>query len=256
MPSRLNTLWVGSSLGPVERACIRSMLRAGHALNLYCYRIPNGVPEGTQLCDAAEILPETSIVRYGRFGSPALFSNWFRYRLQSLGRGIWVDADVYLLRPIAFESDHLFGWQDAALINSAVLRLPPQSPLLPPLLALFEKKQVPFWLPRRQRLAWRLRRFAAGRAGLSDMPWGSSGPLAVTALARRYDLDHLALERDVFYPARWQDAAWIRDPSLCLEEVATPRTVAVHLWNELIRQWKDEPALPGSFLARLHREGC
>lgn len=35
----------------------------------------------------------------------------------------------------------------------------------------------------------------------------------------------------------------------------TPNSLALHLWNELIRGFKDKPAPAGSFLARLHAEG-
>src|SRR5690349_7920416 len=34
------TLWIGESLGAVERACLRSVLRQGHSLALYCYDRP------------------------------------------------------------------------------------------------------------------------------------------------------------------------------------------------------------------------
>src|SRR5689334_5913692 len=93
------TLWIGESLGPVERACLCSVIRQGHRLVLYCYRRPAGVPEEVELKDAATILPESSVF-YHRKGSVALFADWFRYELQRRGSGTWVDTDVYLLRPL------------------------------------------------------------------------------------------------------------------------------------------------------------
>jgi hypothetical protein len=248
-------LWIGSSLGSVERACMRSVLRQGHELSLYCYAPPTGVPGGVALRDAAEIAPESGIVRH-RGGSAALFANLFRYRLQQEGRGIWLDCDVYLLAPIGGADEHLFGEEAPGRINNAVLRLPPDSPLLPPLIALFDDKIVPPWLPLRARLAagWRLAR--TGKAGLSQMPWGVAGPMAVTALAHEYGLSAQARPPEIFYPIPWQEAGWIRDPARRLEEMTTPRTVGLHLWNECIKAFKDEPAPPGSFLDRLHREGA
>jgi hypothetical protein len=248
-------LWIGPSLGPVERACIRSVLRQGHALSLYCYAPPAGVPEGVVLRDAAEIVPESGIVRH-RGGSAALFANLFRYRLQQAGRGIWLDCDIYLLAPIRRKGGHLFGEEAPGRINTAVLRLPPDSPLLPPLIACFDDRNVPPWIPLGARLAARWRLALTGRAGLSRMPWGVAGPLAITALAREYGLSAQAQPPEIFYPMPWQQAAWIRDPARRLEEVTTPRTVAVHLWNERIKHFKDAPAPPGSFLARLQREGA
>jgi alpha 1,4-glycosyltransferase len=248
-------LWIGSSLGSVERACMRSVLRQGHELSLYCYAPPAGVPEGVALRDAAELVPEREIVRH-RGGSVALFANLFRYRLLQEGRGIWLDCDIYLLAPISREDEHLFGEEAPGRINNAVLRMPPDSPLLTPLIALFDDRDVPAWIPLGARLAARWRLATTGRAGLSRMPWGVAGPLALTALAREYGLSAQALPPEIFYPMPWQQADWIRDPERRLEDVTTPRTVAVHLWNERIRHFKNAPAPPGSFLARLQREGA
>ena len=78
---------------------------------------------------------------------------------------------------------------------------------------------------------------------------------ALTELARRFDQAAQALPPDIFYPVRWQDAAWIVEPTRRLEDMITERSVAVHLWNECIRAFKDRPAPKGSFLHRLQMEG-
>lgn len=126
------TLWVGPRLGPVERACLRSVINQGHPLALYCYSVPDGVPSGVELRDAAKILPADAIIRH-QSGSVALFANWFRYELQRLGAGTWVDCDVYLLAPLDGRSPYLFGEEAPGRINNGVLRLPSESPLLPSL---------------------------------------------------------------------------------------------------------------------------
>jgi hypothetical protein len=248
-------LWIGPSLGAVERACLRSVLRQGHSFALYCYSPPAGVPAGVELRDAAEILPESSIIRH-RTGSVALFANRFRYELQRRGLGTWLDTDAYLLKPLESEKPYLMGEFEPGMINNGLIRFPADSPLLPPLLALFEERSVPPWLPPLAWLAawWRLR--TTGRSGLSQMPWGSAGPGALSALAKRHNLAHLAEPSEVLYPARWQDADWIRDPHVPLESVITERTVSIHLWNERIKHFKDQPAPRGSFLARIQAEGA
>jgi GT2 family glycosyltransferase len=249
---RCNTFWIGPALGPVERACALSVLRHGHPLTLYCYEEPKGVPAGVELADAAAILPRAWAEAHG--GKPSFVANRFRYALQRLGRGIWLDSDVYLVAPLDFPPGHLFGWQSRQLINTAVFRTPPDSPLLAPLLALFDDREIPSWLSPSARLAARWRLWRTGRPGVAAMPWGTTGPHAVTALARDLGLDKEALPRDVFYPVHWRGANWIRDPTRRLEDVVTPRTVAIHLWNERIRPFKGAPARAGSFLARLCEE--
>lgn len=250
-----HTLWIGPSLGAVEKACLRSILRQGHRLALYCYHPPQNAPDGIEIRDAREILPEARVVRY-RNGSPALFSNLFRYELQRRGAMLWVDADVYLLRPLDLSSPYIMGDQGDGLINTAVLRIPAESPLLPPLIAQFDEKRPPFWLPRWERWdAWR-RRVSTGKTQLDRMPWGTTGPHALTALAKKYGLESRSVAPTVFYPVPWPEAHWITEPQLMLDSVITPDTIGIHLWNERIKALKDIPAPAGSFLARIQAEGA
>lgn len=249
------TLWIGPRLGRVERACLRSMLRHGHQVALYCYRPVEGVPAGVEIRDAASILSEDKVMRH-RSGSVALFANWFRYELLRRALGTWLDVDQYLVAPIPTRAPYLFGWQDENLLNTAVLRIPADCTMLTDLLSIFDQNEVPFWLGWPHRLASRLRLRATGRTGVEFMPWGSAGPCALTAIARKHDRTGEAQARAAFYPVSCSDADWLRDPARPLEAVVGPETMAVHLWNQLIGKWKEDPAPPGSFLARLHEEGA
>ena len=254
MSTQLLSFWMGPRLGPVERACLRSMVRHGHPVALFCYDPPAGIPEAVEVRDAAAILPRCDVIRH-RSGSVALFSNRFRYELLRRGLGTWVDTDLYLLRPVDGERPYLFGEELPGFFAIGVLRLPPDCPVLAPLLALFDERVVPGWLPLRHRLAARWRRRRTGRTGIARMPWGSAGPTAFTALAFEHGLQAHAQPREAFYPVHWRDAAWLRDPGQPLEGKIGPATCAIHLWNEVIKGFKDAPAAPGSFLARLQQEG-
>jgi hypothetical protein len=88
------------------------------------------------------------------------------------------------------------------------------------------------------------------------MPWGSTGPAAITAMARRFELDRLAVPAKFHSPIIWQNAGWIADPGIALKDQITAETVSVHLWNERIKHFKDAPAPAGSFLAQLQEEGA
>lgn len=251
--ARCNSLWLGPRLGPVEQACLLSVLRQGHEMALYCYEEPEGVPEGILLLDANEIIPRREIIRPPG-GGASLFSNRFRYELQRQGKGTWIDCDLYLLAPLDFERPHLFGRQSDELINTAVFRCPPDSPLLEPLLGLFEGRTMPRWLSRRARIAAEWRRLSSGKVDVAALPFGTAGPHALTAVAEDSGLEGEELPRERFYPVPWQDAAWIADPAARIEDRIAPGTVAVHLWNEQIKGLKDAPAPAGSFLARLRVE--
>lgn len=150
----------------------------------------------------------------------------------------------------------LFGWQDKGTLGAGVLHLPADSPVITRVLQLFEQPFVPDWLRLADRLRahWRSRR--DGKIELADLPWGVAGPLALTALARRFNLLDHAEPRDVFYPYHWDDAGWIFDPSQSLDRHVTPRTHALHLFNHMIVARKYEPAAAGSFMDRLQQEGA
>lgn len=260
------TLWIGESLGPVERACLRSMLRQGHSVALYCYRPVEGVPDGIEIRDASEVLPETAILHH-KDGSVALFSDWFRYELQRRGLGTWVDTDNYLVRPLDMKRPYLFGKEvlhaprpwgrwPKEIIAAGVLRIPAESPMLPPLIELFESATTPQWLPFHWQLWARFRSSIGRPLNLSSLPWGVAGPFGVNALAEQFGAASWALPPQAFNPAHWYEARWILDPSVSLEEFVTEETFGVHLWNECIKSFKNDPAPAGSFLDRLHREGA
>jgi hypothetical protein len=188
-------------------------------------------------------------------GSPSLFSNHFRYEIQRRGLGVWVDTDTYLLEPLP-DREYLFGMQEPGLLAIGVLRLPPDAPVLGPLLEIFEERVIPPWLRPNERLAALWRRHRRGRTGLALMPWGTAGPHAFTYLAKRHNINRWALAADVLYPLGWRDADRIRDPRHSVASLTTSRSVSIHLWNEAIKTFKDQPAPAGSFLARLQTEGA
>lgn len=242
------------------------MTRQGHRVALYCYRKPSGIPDGVEVRDASDILPENLIFAH-RNGSIGIFADWFRYELQRRALGTWVDCDNYLIAPVDMRRPHLFGEQldvsrpfllsgkEPGKIAIGVLRIPPDSPLLPPLLEQFERRTTPGWLPWYHYIQSRLCEARAGEVDLSRLPWGTTGPYALTAVARRFGLSGEAVPADVFNPVSWRDAGWILNPAVRIEDVITKRTVGVHLWNACIAHFKNDPAPKGSFLERLHHEG-
>jgi len=249
------TLWIGESVGPVERACLRSILRQSHSIAVYCYRNVPGMPKGVELRDASDILPEARIISHLKGQSIALFADWFRYELQRRELGTWLDTDNYLVAPMNMERPYLLGEYAPGRIANGVVRIPADSPMLAALLDLFESSRTPDWLPWKWYLPARIRELITGRVALSRLPWGCTGPHAMTALARRYGLSSEALPSDVFNPVPWTEADWILNPAKALNDALTERSVGVHLWNQCIKHFKNKPAPWGSFLARLQDEG-
>jgi len=171
------------------------------------------------------------------------------------GLGTWIDTDMYLVRPLDEQSDILFGEEKAGVINNAVLRLPLNSPLLDEVLRPFGG-EVPSWLAPTKRLSSFLKTWLSGAVDIGAMPWGTTGPAALTAAAKKFGMSSLALPPMTFYPVPWQKADWIVDPKLDLAHMIGDNTIGIHLWNECIRDIKNLPPPQGSFLHRLWSEGA
>lgn len=251
-----NMLWVEGRLGPLERACMRSVVAQGHRLVLWHYHPVDAVPEGVDVRDGREIVPPERLFRHVPTGSWSLFSNLFRYRLLQMGLGMWLDADMYLLKPIDCGDCHIYGFQDAGQIATGIIALPPDSAVLADLIPYFDAVAIPPWLPWQWRLRFAAQRTLNGRYRLETMPWGNLGPRALHAMLERHGLVNKARPRAEFYPWTWQEAAWIFDPAERFSDRITPETRAVHLYNHAIRDRKNALPEPGSFMARLHAEGA
>ena len=64
----------------------------GNEYHLYTYGNVEGIPEGTIVKNANEIIPKKNIFTY-KNGSYSAFSNLFRFTMLYKRGGCWVDTD-------------------------------------------------------------------------------------------------------------------------------------------------------------------
>lgn len=255
-PGPVNMLWIGDTLGRIELLSIASWLRAGHRVRLHCYRPFDGLPSEVELIDASATAPWERMepLRHRATGSFALASNYFRYKLQADGMGLWSDSDVVALHPLDISTDVLFGLEEDERINNAVLYLRKDLPIARDLVDLFKPKYFPPWtrqyLPRLHGLKQLIGR---GKTP-ADMPWGSYGPTALTHLARKHRLLRQAKPIYVFYPLHYRDALKIFDPGISLDQLISKQTLTLHLWNEMLREVRAKTPPSSSPLGKLYRE--
>ena len=236
-----NALWIGPKLGPIHAACLRSFVRAGHRVVLHSYDPPSDVPSGVEVADARVLMRESRIVRHQENDSPALFSDLFRYQILKAGLGVYVDCDLYCVRPIE-DADYIFGWCDGRSVNSAVLKLPTDCPILAELCNL-KDGFIPPWSRGREKQQLRLRRLLRRPLSIEKLKWGSIGPKALTWYARQHGLISKAAPIDVFYPVAMSHIALLTDPGISIDDLITPRTNTVHLWNTLfVKQGSSLPS--------------
>ncbi|WP_082980735.1 hypothetical protein [Mesorhizobium sp. WSM3873] len=250
----VNMLWIGDRLGRVELLSIASWLACGHAVRLHVYNPVANVPAEVDLIDAELTVPFTSMkrLRHGETGSYALASDYFRYRLQLIAGGLWSDLDVVCLKKVNIDGDCLFGLESATLINGAVLYLDAGLPMTAELEGLFCNNYFPPWTRKRGARMARFKNFIGLPVRPADLPWGTYGPGAITALARKHGRFESALPREVFYPLDYRQAQAVYDPAFSLDAVLSEQTLTLHLWNEKLRDVKHTPPPAGSPLAQLY----
>lgn len=251
---RLNTLWVEGALTYVEQVCLLSAVRLGHPVTLYTYFGVDLVPPGVEVRDGREVMAESRLLKHREKNSWSLGSNLFRYQLMREARGVWIDADLYFLKPLRLDGrDLLFGLQKPELINGAVFYTSATHPLLEALFAhLSQEHLIPHWLPWRKRIFYELRpRLGLRPLTLEEHRWGIAGPRAITYVARELDLLDQAEPADVFYPYGPKRARDAFDPGIDIRARLSGRTVTVHLWNEIIKSLKTMPPPQGSFMAEI-----
>lgn len=231
----INAVWIDPRLGPVHAACLRSFVRHGHRPKLHVYERPCDVPERVELADANELLPASKIIRYAKGGSPAIFSNLLRYEILRKGLGLYVDCDCYCLQPIE-DADRIYGFESETLIVNAVLKLPRECPVLAELARIKDGSAfIPNWMSSRTKRYYRFRAALGKPVKIHDMPWGTTGPHALTWHLKQQRLDRYAVPIDVFYPVHYNQVPLLVDPELTIEELTTKRTRLLHLSNEMIK---------------------
>jgi hypothetical protein len=229
----VNMLWIGSRLGPVERASMASFMRHGHPVILHVYSSVSGVPDGVTLRDAAAIVrwDQMEALRYPN-GSYSVASDLFRLKLMHVGAGLWSDCDMLCLHPIKLSGKGLMGLQYSGSANTAILWLPISSPITAEIMQAFRPNRIPPWAPWYQTYPRALARLLSLRGfGPQHFRWGTYGPRALSALLTKHDLMDLPEPVDVFYPLRSRQWSYVWEPGSSFEKFVTARTKTIHLWH-------------------------
>lgn len=228
------SLWLGDRLSPLEQLCIGSFVAHRHRFILYSYAEVENVPTGIELEDARNIVPEEGVFfhRSGiHLGSPAGFSDRFRYELLRVRGGWWVDTDVFCLKDEIPDTPYAFAKQDHALYVPGVLKAPADSELLGRALT------------------------RAVEAG-TDVAFNAIGPRLFNELVRELGLESEAWPREAFYALGWDRVLEFLDPAKAdALEAQTEDSIFVHFSTSMLRLanvLKEVRPPEGSYLDRLY----
>ncbi|MGA7810207.1 hypothetical protein [Bradyrhizobium sp.] len=231
------TFWHGP-LDALRRTCLRSQLAAGHKVTVYSFGTIPGLPDGVGTADAEAVLSRAFSERLRpaqpdgswRDWTMLQFSDFFRMRLMAMRAGLWLDADVLLLRPIEVDPEKpYFAWERRRQLGNSVLYLPSDDPIITAFDRLMQQDELtPDWLSLRHRMTFALRRLRGGSSRLSDIRVAIYGPASLTALAARSGELRHALPKKSFYAVH-------AEPKLFFEEsdfaalIADPDIIGLHI---------------------------
>src|SRR5271154_7055875 len=207
MRPEIVTFWHGP-LDALRTLCLRSQVAAGHKVTVHSFEPLAPLPEGVGNAEAEAILPRAFAERLRPTGAGGVWRDWttlqysdfFRTRLMARSAGLWLDADVLLLKPIEIDpAKPYFAWERPRQLGNSVLYLPSGDPIVAAFTALMLQDELtPDWLSLRHRLTFMLHKLR-GSTRVSDVRLAIFGPAALTALARRAgELSH-ALPKKSFY---------------------------------------------------------
>jgi hypothetical protein len=248
------TFWHGP-LDALRLICLRSQVAAGHKVTVYSFDPLAGLPAGVGNAEAEAILPHAFSERLRpsepdgswRDWTTLQFSDFFRMRLMADSAGLWLDADVLLLRPVEIDpTKPYFAWERPRQLGNSVLYLPAGDPIV----AAFEKLMLqqeltPDWLALRHRLTFALRRLRGGSSRLSDIRVAIFGPAALTALARRAGELHYALPRKSFYAVHAEPKRFFEKTDFSAL-IGDPDIIGLHVSP---KGRGNQPPVPGSLYA-------
>jgi hypothetical protein len=231
------TFWHGP-LDALRLTCLRSQVAAGHKVTVYSFEPLGPLPDGVCNAEAEAILPHSFAEKLRPTGPDGLWRDWttlqfsdfFRVRLMAQNAGLWLDADVLLLKPVEIDPGKpYFAWERPRQLGNSVLYLPSDHSIVAAFASLMRQDELtPDWLALRHRLTFALRKLRGGSNRLSDIRLAIYGPAALTALARRADELRHALPRKSFYAVHAEPKLFF-EPSDFSALIGDPDIVGLHI---------------------------
>ncbi|GLR90189.1 hypothetical protein [Bradyrhizobium iriomotense] len=231
------TFWHGP-MDALRQTCLRSQLASGHKVTVYSFDTIPGLPAGVDNAEAEAILPHVFSEKLRppqpdgswRDWTTLQFSDFFRMKLMAQRAGLWLDADVLLLKPVEIDpAKPYFAWERPRQLGNSVLYLPAEHGIVRAFEALMKQDELtPDWLSLRHRLTFAMRRLRGGSNRLSDIRVAIYGPAALTALAHRFGELENALPKQSFYAVHAEPKLFF-EPSNYLSLVANPEIIGLHI---------------------------
>ena len=209
----IQSLWIGKTLTKLEQLSILSYLANGHEFHLYCYDKIEGIPDGTVVKDANEIIEKR---QFDPQGSLAPFADWFRYNLLYKKGGWWVDLDSVCLKPFDFKEDHCFSSENSPMqkekyiINNGYIKAVEGDDFILDCIKYIKIR------------------------GFRGLAWAEFGPNLLSKVLNNYDVKSFVKPPEVFCPYNWFNISDLI--AIPYFDAVSDQTYAIHFWNEIWRR--------------------
>lgn len=246
----IQSLWIGESLTVMEKLSISSFLQKGHPFHLYVYDKVEGIPDGTLIKDAAEILPPEKIFKYKDRDSYSGFSNLFRYKLLLERGNYWVDMDMVCLKPFSYDKDYVFSaqrpqentqkkpgfftrfFQKAFTIEEKAMQAVNKLEVCSCIIKTPANSQIMDYCYNESL-----------KKDPDTLKWGQTGPDLLTEAVKKFAMAQFVNDPEIFCPVNWWNWEQLLNPQS--EMNLLENSTGVHLWNEMWR--KNEVNKTGDF---------
>ncbi|MEM6408750.1 MAG: hypothetical protein AAF700_10060 [Pseudomonadota bacterium] len=230
-------LWIGGALTYMEQLCAVSFRDAGHHVKMYTYGDVANIPDGIEICDAAEIMPLGTVIAHERTGSPAPQADKWRYALLAkTDDQIWADTDAYCVKRFTTQTGHFHGWESAHHINNGVLGLPSDSETLAQLIAFTsDEYAIPDWFKPELRAEMERKKAEGNPVHVGAQSWGVWGPQALTHFLHKTGEQKYAMPIEALFPISFKKRRMMLKPNADLSQYITGNTLSIHFWGRRMR---------------------
>lgn len=239
--AKIASLWIDGPLSWLERASLASFVRLGHKVTLFTYGTVTNVPDGVIIRDAREIWDNDTVIVHGKAGSPAVHADIFRAIMVAETDLVWVDTDVVALRPFPESLKWFIGFEMEGKLSNAVMGVPKSAMMVKELAkVLTDPYPVPEWFNDRGRAEFQKRRDSKIQVDWGALPWGVTGPQALTYYAKKTGEIKHAQPEYVFFPVSFKYRKMLVDSKFAEEmdrRLEDEKVLAVHLYSRWMRKF-------------------
>lgn len=204
----VQSLWIGDKLSIMEILCLKSFIKNNIIVHLYIYDNISNIPNNVIIKDANEILPKDDIFEY-KGGGVSAFSNVFRYKLLYEKGGIWVDMDMFCIKPFNISANYAFSseiYKDNSIhVNVGFIKAPKNSKLM---LLCYKNSLI---------------------VKNNNPKWGDLGPKLFKKFVTKCNLTKYILSPHYFCPIGYKDIDKIINLDNNLNLINN--SYCIHLWN-------------------------